>query len=67
MGQSALRSKRTQFDVGALLVFAPGVRKGIWLIFPSLDTEIGASALGAATQTNSETLAWVPGRVLFSW
>ena len=41
-------------------------RKGIGLIFPNLDTESDPRGSSAATQTNSETSAGVPGRVLFS-
>jgi len=42
-------------------------RKGIGLIFPNLDVEIGLLAgSGAATQTSQEMSAEAPGRVLFS-
>ncbi len=49
-------------------VVVPVYRKGIGLIFPNPDTERGLAFAGpsAATQTNSETLAGVPGRVVFS-
>ena len=38
------------------------IRKGIGLIFPNSDTEIGLSGSNAATQTNSEMSAKVPGK-----
>ena len=41
-------------------------RKGIGLIFPNLDVEIGVSAPSAVTQTNPETLEEALGRVLSS-
>ena len=44
----------------------PSDRKGIGLIFPNLVAEIGSSDSSAATQPYSETLASIPGRVLFS-
>jgi hypothetical protein len=42
------------------------IRKGIGLIFPNSDTEIGLSGSNAATQTNSEMSAKALGRVFFS-
>ena len=59
---------------------SPSERKGIGLIFPTLPTEMGGIgdvvpnfighyklvSSSAVTQTNSETLARVPGRVIFS-
>jgi hypothetical protein len=76
MGQAVLSDLVTQYKdggdyVNALLVFVNGCsspleRKGIGLTFPTLPTEIGLSGPSAVTQTNSETSARVPGRVLFS-
>ena len=49
---------------------ARAYRKGIGLTFPNANAEMGArpraGSPGAATQANSETSAWAPGRVLFS-
>jgi hypothetical protein len=42
------------------------IRKGIGLIFPNSDTEIGLSGSNAVTQTNSEMSAQALGRVFFS-
>ena len=70
MGQSVLRNRRRPFQKLQLSHHKNDIvkiiRKGIGLIFPNSDTEIGLSGSNAATQTNSEMSAKVLGRVFFS-
>ena len=70
MGQSVLRNRRRPFQKLQLSSLTDDIvkiiRKGIGLIFPNSDTEIGLSGSNAATQTNSEMSAKALGRVFFS-
>ena len=60
MGQSVLRNRRRPFQklhVCSIEETVKIIRKGIGLIFPNSDTEIGLSGSNAVTQTNSEMSA----------
>jgi hypothetical protein len=59
MGQSVLRNRRRPFQKLQMLFMETVkiIRKGIGLIFPNSDTEIGLSGSNAVTQTNSEMSA----------
>ncbi len=61
MGQSVLRNRRRPFQklhvYSNLEETVKIIRKGIGLIFPNSDTEIGLSGSNAVTQTNSEMSA----------
>ena len=66
MGQAVLSDLVTQLLDGDVYCCNSPEAKGKRVKIPVPATEIGASAPSAVTQTNWETSAEVPGRVLFS-